>query len=127
MVYDEPLGLGALRNDLVFYPVPFDKLVQPVTTDAKLKKLLRNMAYVGVVARPPRPGHGRGRGAIGKQFRKKAKANELNVAAARAGFDHAQEKLQKKDPFAVERMDATRARSSSTATRPRPWARSSAA
>ncbi len=27
VVYDEPLKLNALRNDLVFYPVPFDKLV----------------------------------------------------------------------------------------------------
>ena len=30
VVYDEPLKLNALRNDLVFYPVPFDKLVAPV-------------------------------------------------------------------------------------------------
>src|SRR5512142_2566372 len=51
VVYDEPLGLAQLRSDLVFYPVPFDRLVATVTTDAKLKKLLRNMAYVGVLAR----------------------------------------------------------------------------
>jgi 2-oxoglutarate/2-oxoacid ferredoxin oxidoreductase subunit alpha len=30
VVYDEPLKLNALRNDLVFYPVPFDVLVKPV-------------------------------------------------------------------------------------------------
>src|SRR5512136_3141146 len=49
VVFDEPLGLAALRQDLVFYPVPFDKVVAPITTDARLRKLLRNMAYVGVV------------------------------------------------------------------------------
>ena len=27
VVYDEPLKLNTLRSDLVFYPVPFDKLV----------------------------------------------------------------------------------------------------
>ena len=27
VVYDEPLKLNALRSDLIFYPVPFDKLV----------------------------------------------------------------------------------------------------
>src|SRR5471030_3329135 len=27
VVYDEPLKLNTLRTDLVFYPVPFDKLV----------------------------------------------------------------------------------------------------
>ena len=50
-VYDAPLGLDAVRKDLVLYPVPFDALVEPVTGEAKLRKLLRNMAYVGVLAR----------------------------------------------------------------------------
>ncbi len=27
VVYDEPLALSGLRDDLVYYPVPFDKLV----------------------------------------------------------------------------------------------------
>src|SRR5271167_1752980 len=30
VLYDEPLNLNKLRSDLVFYPVPFDKLVAPV-------------------------------------------------------------------------------------------------
>src|SRR6185369_1225000 len=38
-LYDEPLRLKELRNDLVFYPVPFDKLMQPITHDAKLRRL----------------------------------------------------------------------------------------
>src|SRR5919202_3872891 len=50
VVYDEPLKLNALRTDLHFYPVPFDKLVAPVCPDAKLRKLVRNMIYDGVVA-----------------------------------------------------------------------------
>src|SRR5580765_5987073 len=33
VVYDDPLKLNPLRNDLVFYPVPFDKLVVPVCPD----------------------------------------------------------------------------------------------
>src|SRR2546425_5599478 len=41
--YDEPLKLDALRSDLHFYPVPFDKLVGPVCPEAKLRKLVRNM------------------------------------------------------------------------------------
>src|SRR3981081_480851 len=35
VVYDEPLKLNALRNDLIFYPAPFDALVKPVCSDAK--------------------------------------------------------------------------------------------
>src|SRR5215475_4784318 len=50
VVYDEPLKLKELRSDLHFYPVPFDKLVAPVCPEAKLRKLVRNMIYDGVVA-----------------------------------------------------------------------------
>ena len=32
VVYDEPLGLGELRTDLICYPVPFDKLAAQVTS-----------------------------------------------------------------------------------------------
>src|SRR5580658_3275712 len=45
VVYDEPLKLNALRGDVVFHPVPFDKLVAPVCPDAKLRRLVRNMIY----------------------------------------------------------------------------------
>src|SRR5881398_538532 len=51
VVYDEPLKLNELRTDLTFYPVPFDKLIAPVTTDAKLRRLVRNMIYDGVLSR----------------------------------------------------------------------------
>ena len=30
VLYDEPLNLNQLRNDLIFYAVPYDKLVAPV-------------------------------------------------------------------------------------------------
>src|SRR5499433_4075888 len=50
VVYDEPLKLNELRSDLHFYPVPFDKLVMPVCPDAKLRKLVKNMIYDGVLA-----------------------------------------------------------------------------
>src|SRR5919109_822598 len=51
VVYDEPLNLRSVRDDLIFYAVPYDKLVAPVCPEAKLRKLVRNMIYVGVVAK----------------------------------------------------------------------------
>src|SRR5947208_11887171 len=48
-VYDEPLQLSGLRQAIPFYPVPFDKLVVPVCPEAKLRRLVKNMIYVGVV------------------------------------------------------------------------------
>src|SRR5205807_9627284 len=50
VLYDEPLALDKLRTDLIFYSVPYDKLVAPVCPEAKLRKLVKNMIYVGVVA-----------------------------------------------------------------------------
>src|SRR5580692_8164069 len=49
-VYDESLNLKQYRDDVVCYPVPFDKITAAVCPEAKLRKLVRNMVYVGVVA-----------------------------------------------------------------------------
>src|SRR3982074_758106 len=43
VLYDAPLKLNELRTDLSFYPVPFDKIVAEVCTDAKLRRLVKNM------------------------------------------------------------------------------------
>jgi 2-oxoglutarate ferredoxin oxidoreductase subunit alpha len=107
VIYDEPLALSSIRDDLTWYPVPFDAVVRPVTTDAKLTKLLRNMAYVGVLARLLAIDMAEVERAIQKQFGGKKKAADLNVAAARAGHEHAAS-LAKKDRLRVERMDANR-------------------
>ena len=59
VLYDQPLELNKLRNDLIFYSVPYDKLVAAVCPEAKLRKLVKNMIYVGVVAQLARNRHGR--------------------------------------------------------------------
>jgi 2-oxoglutarate ferredoxin oxidoreductase subunit alpha len=108
VVYDERLNLKRLRNDLVFYPVPFDQLVAPCCPDAKLRKLVRNMIYDGVLARLLGVEMEEIQKALNKQFRKKARAAELNWNAARAGHDFAEKNLPKTDRFFLQRMDATR-------------------
>src|SRR6201993_2104298 len=108
VVYDEPLKLNELRSDLHFYPVPFDKLVAPVCPDAKLRKLVRNMIYDGVVAQLLSIDMQEIRKALFKQFgKKKAKAAELNWGACQAGFDYASKTFAKNDPYRVDRMNAT--------------------
>jgi 2-oxoglutarate ferredoxin oxidoreductase subunit alpha len=107
VLFDAPLGLSPLRSDLVFYEVPFDGLVSPIAGEAKLRKLLKNMAYVGVLAGLLGIDLAEVERAIAKQFGAKAKARDLNVAAARAGVEHAKG-LGKRDPLVVRRMDATR-------------------
>jgi 2-oxoglutarate ferredoxin oxidoreductase subunit alpha len=107
VLYDEPLGLDKLRNDLIFYSVPYDKIVATVCPEAKLRKLVKNMVYVGVVAQLLEIEMGEVEKAIRKQFAKKVKAATLNLAAAQAGFDYAKASLQKRGIFYIERMNKT--------------------
>jgi len=107
VLYDEPLALHKLRDDLVFYAVPYDKLVAAVCPEAKLRKLVKNMVYVGVVANLLEIDMGEVEKAIRKQFAKKVKAANLNLGAAQAGFDYAKASLKKGDVYHVERMDKT--------------------
>ena len=81
VVYDEALKLNTLRNDLVFYPVPFDTLVKPVCPDAKLRRLVRNMIYPGILAKLLGIDPVLMEKALSKQLGKKAKAVVLNAAA----------------------------------------------
>jgi len=108
VLYDEPLALDKLRDDLIFYTVPYDKLVATVCPEAKLRKLVKNMIYVGVVAQLLEIEMGEVEKAIRKQFAKKAKAANLNLAAAKAGYDYAVANLKKRDPFYIRRMDKTK-------------------
>jgi 2-oxoglutarate ferredoxin oxidoreductase subunit alpha len=107
VIYDEPLQLDQVRQDLVFYPVPFDELVKPVCPDAKLRRLVRNMIYDGVLSRLLGIEMAEMDKALARQLGRKAKAVALNQAALKAGYDFADQKLTKRDPFRVERMDKT--------------------
>ncbi len=107
VLYDEPLNLSSLRHDLTFYSAPYDKLVAAVCPEAKLRKLVKNMIYVGVVAKLLDIDMAEVEKALRKQFAKKLKAAELNLAAARAGYDYAATSLVKNDPYFIQRMDKT--------------------
>ncbi len=107
VVYDEPLNLSALRDDLTFYSVPYDKIVGAVCPDAKLRKLVKNMIYVGVVAQILNIDITKIEAEVTKQFAKKQKALELNLGAVRAGYEYAKNSLTKADPFVVETSNQT--------------------
>jgi 2-oxoglutarate ferredoxin oxidoreductase subunit alpha len=107
-VYDEPLNLSGLRQDITFYPVPYDKLVASVCPEAKLRRLVKNMIYVGVVDSLLGIDIRESEKAVVTQFATKKKAAELNTGAVRAGYDYARATFTKKDPFFIEPMDENR-------------------
>src|SRR3979411_1864237 len=74
VLYDQPLALDKGRDDLTFYSVPYDKLVAPVCPEAKLRKLVKNMIYVGVVAKLLDIDMAEGEKDLRKQFAHKIKA-----------------------------------------------------
>ena len=75
--------------------------------EAKLRKLVKNMIYVGVMAQLLNLDMAEVEKALRKQFAKKVKAADLNWNAAKAGYDYAAASLTKSDPFTIERMDKT--------------------
>jgi 2-oxoglutarate ferredoxin oxidoreductase subunit alpha len=105
-IYEEAANLKQYREDVVCYPVPFDKITAAVCPEAKLRKLVKNMVYVGVVAQLLDMDLATVEAALRRQFAKKQKAADLNWAAVQAGYDYAKTSLIKQDPFRVERIHA---------------------
>jgi 2-oxoglutarate ferredoxin oxidoreductase subunit alpha len=114
VIFDEPLKLDELRTDVSFYSVPFDRITAATGAEPKLRKLVRNMVYVGVAAQLLSIDMETLEATVRKQFAKKVKAAELNLSAVRAGYEYAAATLTKQDPYVVEPM---------TATPPPRWAR----
>ena len=107
VVYDDPLKLSALRDDLTFIAVPYDKIVAEVCPDAKLRKLVKNMIYDGVLAHLLNIDLAEMEKALGKQLGKKPKAMALNWGALQAGHKYASENFPASDKYKVERMNKT--------------------
>ena len=107
VIHEENLKLDQARGDLFFYPVPFDKITAAICPEAKLRKLVKNMVYVGVAAQLLAIDLSVVESCLLRQFAKKQKVFDLNFGAVKAGFDYAQENLTKRDPFFIERMNKT--------------------
>lgn len=104
LVINEDLKAFINRDDLIIYVVPFSKLVVPICPDGRLRRLVVNMMYVGVVGWLLGLGVEDLEKAIQKQFGKKPAALELNKNAAVGGYEWAAENLERQDLFAIERM-----------------------
>jgi 2-oxoglutarate/2-oxoacid ferredoxin oxidoreductase subunit alpha len=106
-IYDAPLNCKSFRNDVVFFEVPFAKLAADLSEDSKLRKLLTNMVYVGIVADLLGIERDEILAALGKQFKGKKKAIDANVAAIDKGLAYAKENLPRQNKWRVQRMNAT--------------------
>jgi 2-oxoglutarate/2-oxoacid ferredoxin oxidoreductase subunit alpha len=107
-IYEENLNLKQYRDDVVCYPVPFDKITASICPEAKLRKLVKNMVYVGAVAQLLQIDLGVVESGLRKQFAKKQKVFDLNFGAVKAGLEYARTTFTKQDPYFLEPMNQTK-------------------
>jgi 2-oxoglutarate ferredoxin oxidoreductase subunit alpha len=108
MIYNGDMRLSfPLRDDLITYGVPFNKLAGEVSSDVKLKRLLANMVYVGVVGFLLDLDRAEVDRAVNRQFKSKPKAADLNIQAVEKGWAYAKDNLSKRDRLKAERMNDT--------------------
>ncbi len=106
VVMAEGLPTPKVPDGAVAHVVPFDKIVQPIVPDVKLRKLVVNMVYVGVLAQLLGIEKAEVERALEAQLGRKPKALAMNRAAVDAGFDYAAANLPPA-PFRLERRDKT--------------------
>ena len=107
VVYDEKLNLSKIRDDLIYYPIPFSELAGEVVRDVRLRKLIANIVYVGSAAELFGIEMAEVESVIARWFKNKKKAIDLNVQAAHLGAKYVAENLTKSDPFRIQRMEKT--------------------
>ncbi len=104
VIHEEAFSTADARTDVIYYPVPFNKLAKSKIQNDTLRKQLANMIYVGVVG-----------GLLGipwealehgvkRQFLAKPKAVQVNLDAIKIGHDYWQDNFSKQDPFRLEPM-----------------------
>lgn len=101
---DLPQKPNQQRTDIQWVPVPFKTLVDSATDAIKIKKLLINMIYVGVLAQLLKVNSEDLDGALKNQLGGKESVLEANRKALRVGWDWAAAHLQNLSfPFVAEK------------------------
>lgn len=91
------IKLAQPRTDIKIVPIPFREIVQPVSDSVKLRKLLMNMVYVGVLAELLTIPDSILEEVIRHTFDGKESAIEPNLRALKGGREYARENLKELD------------------------------
>jgi 2-oxoglutarate ferredoxin oxidoreductase subunit alpha len=106
IVVNEQIQTGPIPDDRIVYRVPMPKLMESITNDVKLRRLVVNMLYVGVLAEKLGISEDEIVRALDALLGRKPKALALNHAAVKAGWEYSRAQLPKRDPYQLERMNA---------------------
>jgi 2-oxoglutarate ferredoxin oxidoreductase subunit alpha len=108
LIVNKSLASHVTRTDLHVHVVPFDDLVVNVCKEQKLRKMVVNILYVGVLAHLLDVDMESVKSAITHQFAKKAKAAALNTEAAVFGYEWAKTNLNKIGFYTLRQTDKTK-------------------
>lgn len=106
-LHPNDIQLPLKRDDITFYPMPVNELIQESEAEAKLKPYVANMVYVGMLASLLNIDLKEIEAALSNTLNGKQKAITLNYATAQTACDWAGSNLVKSDPFCVEPMNKT--------------------
>jgi len=96
------------RDDLNIYAVPFDKLVREACSVSRLRKMVVNIMYVGVLAHLLDIDFEEVSKAVDKQFADKAKAAELNRSVLEVAYNWAKENVATQEEFKLKVSEAAK-------------------
>lgn len=104
-IYNEELKIipELIRKDVTAYAVPFRQIVDPLSDSVKLKKLLTNMVYAGLLSKLLEIPDDVIEGVVTDTFKDKPSVIGTNQAAIRAGRNYATEHLSAESfPYKVQ-------------------------
>lgn len=107
--YSEDIKLDINRTDIAIYPLPIKSLVRADTSIPNdFRDLVGNMIYVGALAHMINIDLEMIHMALSFHFKGKQKPIDMNFNMVKAGVEYAKNNFEKKDPFYLEAMDATK-------------------
>jgi 2-oxoglutarate ferredoxin oxidoreductase subunit alpha len=107
IVINDAIPVPEVGPDRHVYTVPMKSMIEAITTNVKLRRLVVNMLYVGVLAELLGIEEAEVERALTSQLSHKPRALELNLQAVRVGWEWAKASLKKTDPFRLKRMNET--------------------
>ena len=105
--YADDIRMPINREDIVAYPMPVKQIVKESDAPSNLKNYIANMVYVGVVAQMLGVDLDKIHQALEFHFKGKQKPIDLNYGVVQKAAAWAADKLEKRDPYRVEPMNAT--------------------
>ncbi|MFB6356521.1 MAG: 2-oxoacid:acceptor oxidoreductase family protein, partial [bacterium] len=94
------------RDEVTYYGIPFEDLAADNFDNNRLKKIMRNVIYVGAMTELLDIDVKHIRGIIEENFASKGeKVIESNFNAIDVGREYVQENVEKKDPYYIEERD----------------------